>query len=228
MRIISSTYNQTKDKEIEALEILLKEMREEKDAKIEELEKEIERLTSTMEESKGKITVYKERPGVANTNNTAYINPKLINIKCDTIAPFTIENVKKEIDSGKYTYEKFIHGECGLVDFISNLIVDEDQRSYVCTDTSRNKFHRLIETREWKEDNGANFLSKVLDQLKDSATEYYEKVIKMTENPDNRDTGEFLITKTKPMVMGIVHPKSKDRTTLFNRIRAEVRKLASV
>ena len=58
------------------------------------------------------------------------------------------------MEAGKYTYGDFIRGEIGLVDFIAGLISDEDQRSYVCTDTARNKFHRLIETREWETDNG--------------------------------------------------------------------------
>lgn len=207
-----------------------KKLLEEKDAKIKELEMEITRLNLVIAESKGKLSVYKERPSVVN-NNTQYINPKLLQIKCDTIPPLTIENVKKEIGAGKYTYDSFIRGESGLVDFIANIISDdEEQRSYVCTDAARNKFHRLIETREWENDNGATFLNKILDQLHDQAKEYYGKVIKMTESKDesNRDLGEILMEKTKPMAMGITRPKSRDRNALFNRIRTEVRNLASV
>lgn len=206
-----------KDKEIQAL-------REERKC----LKNEISRLKLSIAEDKGKISVYKERPGVIN-NNTQYINPKLLTIQCDTIPPLTVENVKKEVTAGKYTYENFIRAEVGLVDFIATLISDEDQqKNYVCTDTSRNKFHRLIETREWENDNGATFLNKILDQLCEPTKEYYSKVIKMTETPTNRDIGELLMTKTKPMVMGIIHSKSKDRGALFNRIRTEVRKLASI
>lgn len=217
---------QQKDREIVALG---KKKDRERDAKIAELEKEVTRLNLIIAESKGKISVYKERPGVI--NNTQYINPKLLQIKCDTIPPLTIENVKKEIGSGKYTYDNFIRGESGLVDFIATLISDdEDQRSYVCTDAARNNFHRLIETREWENDNGATFLNKILDQLCEPAKEYYGKVLKMTESKDegNRDLGEFLMEKTKPIAMGITCPKSKDRNALFNKIRTEVRKLASV
>lgn len=197
---------------------------EEKDSRIAELEDEVYELKLAIAESKGKISVYKERPGVVNT----IINPKLLNIKCDTISPLTVENVKKDVDAGKYTYGDFIRAEGGLVDFIASLISDDDQKNYVCTDSARNKFHRLIETREWKEDNGANFLNKILDQLKESATAYYTKVVNMIENPEDRDLGELLMNKTKPMIMGITRPGSKDRSALFSRIRAEVRKLASV
>lgn len=204
----------------------LKRCLEEKDTKIVGLQEEIAKLRLVIAESKGKISVYKERPSIV--NNTQYINPKLLTIQCDKISPLTLENVKKEVEGGGYTYDNFIRGEAGLVDFISTLISDEDQKNYVCTDSARNKFHRLIETREWENDNGATFLNKILDQLRDNTSNYYSKVIKMTETPTDRDLGEFLMAKTKPMVMGIAHPKSRDRNALFNRIRTEVRKLASI
>lgn len=187
------------------------------------LQKEIEGYKLQLAEDKGKIIVYKERPGAV------YVNPKILNVKCDTIPPLTIETVKQEVESGNYSYEMYIRGERGLVDFIESLIKSEDeQRSYVCTDAARNKFHRLIETREWKEDNGANFLNKIFDQLKVPATEYYQKINSMTLESEERDTGDFLMDKTKKMFFGITSPKSRDRLDLFNRIRMEVRKLAAV
>lgn len=183
-------------------------------------------LKLQLEEKKGRIVVYRERPG---TINNQYINPKLLAVNCETIPPLTIENVKKEVSSGKYTYEDYIKGEIGLVNFIATLISSDDaQRNYVCTDTARNKFHRLIETREWKEDNGANFLNKIFDQLKDPATSYYEKINKMSSIPEASDVGDFLMDKTKRMFFGIIDPKSTDRVTLFNYIRTEVRKLAAI
>lgn len=193
-------------------------------AKIKELKAENIELKLSLENGKGQIKVYKERPGTVNQ----YINPKLLNIKCETIPPLTLEYVKKEVDCGKYTYENYIRGEKGLVDFISALITEDDQRSYVCTDAARNKFHRLIETREWKEDNGANFLNKIFDSLKDRATDYYKRIVEMSESDGEQDTGDFLMDKTKRMFFGITSPKSKDRAELFNRIRTEVRQLAAV
>lgn len=202
-------------------------------SKIQQLKEEVNELktknlelTLALENGKGQIKVYKERPGTV--HNTQYINPKLLNIKCETIPPLTLEHVQGEVDQGKYTYENYIRGEKGLVDFIAALILEDEQRSYVCTDTARNKFHRLIETREWKEDNGAKFLNKIFDSLKDPATIYYKKIVEMMKTPDEQDTGDFLMDKTKRMFFGITSPKSKDRTELFNRIRTEVRKLAAV
>ena len=197
----------------------------EKDMKNEELEKKVRELELQLAEKSGML---KAKPKVV-TNNTQYNNPKLLSIHCDTIVPLTVENVKKEIDAGKYTYDRFIRGEKGLVDFISTLISEDAQRNYVCTDSSRNKFHRLIETREWENDNGATFLGKILDQLKESTTNYYKQVVNMTTLPtEDRELGEILMTRTKPMTMGITCPNSQDRSDLFNRIRTEVKKLATV
>jgi len=214
---------------IEQLEDEADQLRDEADQLRDEkkqLEEEIISLKLLLENGKGQIKVYKERPGVV--NNTQYINPKLLNIKCDTIHPLTLEYVQQEADDGKYSYENYIKGEKGLVDFIAGLISEDDQRSYVCTDAARNKFHRLIETREWKEDNGANFLNKIFDSLKEPASTYYGKITNMLRVPEEQETGDFLMDKTKKMFFGITDPKSKDREDLFNRIRANVRKLASI
>jgi len=193
---------------------------------LQETSEELDAFKIQAAEGRGQIKVYKERPGTI--NNTQYINPKLVNIKCETIHPLTLEYVKQEVEEGKYSYENYIRGEKGLVDFISALISEDDQRSYVCTDAARNKFHRLIETREWKEDNGANFLNNIFDSLKDPATLYYGKVTNMLKAPDEQETGDFLMGRTKRMFFGITSPKSKDREELFNKIRTEVRKLAAV
>lgn len=228
--------NELSKEKLEVAQELHKSEIEQLRAKIENLTKRNNLLKTEnldlklqLEEKKGRIVVYKERPSTVNNNNTQYINPKLLSISCDTIAALTVENVKKEVDAGKYTYEDYIKGEIGLVNFIASLISsDDDQRNYVCTDTARNKFHRLIETREWKEDNGANFLNKIFDQLKEPATAYYHKINEMSLIPEARDTGDFLMDKTKRMFFGITSPKSKDRNALFNYIRTEVRKSAAV
>lgn len=226
------TCSETLEKRLETQSKLLEIQKEETaklHTKISALEKEIEGYKLRLAENDGKITVYKERPGIIHNTNTQYVNPKILTVKCDTISPLTIEKVKQEIDSGSYSYEMYIRGERGLVDFIATLIKSEDeQRSYVCTDTARNKFHRLIETREWKEDNGANFLNKIFDQLRKPATDYYQKINAMSTDPEERDTGDFLMEKTKKMFFGITSSKSKNRAALFNKIRSDVKTLASI
>lgn len=232
-------YNQAilaeKEQEIERLTEKNKEITKEKNLKVEKIKvlrqkiKDLEEDNISyrlqLEEKKGKISVYKDHPSTI--NNTTYINPKLLQIKCNTIRPFTIETVREDVKDGKFTFERFIKAEKGLLEFISDIIAKDTEFSYVCTDSSRQKFHRLLESREWKDDNGATFLNKVLDELKEPTTEYYRRITDMMVNGD-RDTADFLRAKTKPMVMGITCPSSKDREATFTKVRNEVKKLATV
>lgn len=200
-------------------------------AKITERDKKIMSLNLKLANSEGKIEVYKERPGVVNnTQNTQYGNNKLLQVKCDTIRPFTIETVREEVQSGKYTFDQYIRAERGLVEFIAGIISQDEQRSYVCTDTSRHKFHRLLESREWQSDNGATFLNKVFDELVEPSTIYYNKICSMMAEGEHQDMdmADMLMQKTRPMFFGITQPKSSERPNLFNKIRNEVRTLAIV
>lgn len=209
---LERTVNEQKDR-IEALE-----------TKTEKLEADNSELKLRIANGEGQIKVYKERPGVVN-----YVNNKLLQVKCNTIRPFTIETVREEVQSGGYTFDQYIRGENGLVDFISAIISQDDQRSYVCTDTSRHRFHRLLESREWQNDNGASFLNKVFDELKQPSIEYYNKICAMMGNPkEDQDVADILMDKTKTMFFGITQPKSKERPLLFNKIRNEVRHLAVI
>lgn len=190
-------------------------------------EKTIIELRLKLAEDKGQIKVYKERPTPTINTTTNYINPKLLQIKCDTIRPFTIETVREDVQAGKFTYDRFIKAEKGLLEFISDIIAKDTEFSYVCTDSSRQKFHRLLESREWKDDNGATFLNKVLDELKEPTIEYYKRITDMMVTGD-RETADFLRSKTKPMVMGITCPRSADRDATFAKIRNEVKKMATI
>lgn len=209
----------------ELIKITRKNLKQSK-TRITSLEKEIADLKLKDANTEGQIKVYRERPGTSNTS-TQYINNKLLQVKCDTIRPFTIETVRDDIRDGKYTFERYIQAEKGLLDFIADIIFQDDQRSYVCTDSSRQRFHRLLESREWRDDNGATFLNKVLDELKELATEYYTKITDMMVNGD-RELADILMNKTKIMAYGIINPKSKDRETTFAKIRNEVKKLSSI
>lgn len=185
---------------------------------------EILELKLKLANGEGKIEVYKERPGIVNNQYN-----KLLQVKCDTIRPFTIETVREEVQGGKYTFDQYIRAEKGLVDFIAGIISQDEQRSYVCTDTSRHKFHRLLESREWQNDNGATFLNKVFDELKEPSTSYYKKICAMMEDPqEDQDIADMLMSKTKGIFFAITQPKSKERPALFSKIRNEVRHLAVV
>jgi hypothetical protein len=189
------------------------------------LKEKIRDLELQLAEKKGMLSV-KTAP---KTVNNHYVSQKLLTIQCATIDPLTVDTVKKSITSGGYTFQHFKLGPEGIVDFISDIICTEDgQRNYACSDVSRNKCHRLIETREWQTDNGATFINKILDQLKEPAMTYNKKIIDMWEKPEERDIGDELREKTRATFNGIVNPKSPERKELFTRVRTDVKKLAAV
>ena len=210
----------------------MKKKWEEKDTEITSLKKqlksakqEIVDLKIQLSEKKGMLAV-KSAPRTVNNN---YVNQKLLTINCSTIDPLTVDTVKKSLEAGNYSFQHFKLGPDGIVDFIADIICTEDgQRNYACSDVSRNKCHRLIETREWQSDNGATFINKILDQLRVPAIEYNKKVIEMWDDEDERDTGDELREKTREMVTGITDPKSVERKELFSKVRAGVKKLAAV
>jgi hypothetical protein len=104
------------------------------------------------------------------SNNT---NQKLVKIKTDNIKPFTVDLIKENLY--KYDMEFFVGGIPKLVKFITDMIIlktDEgEERNYICTDISRNKFYRLIpyekeETnKKWVPDGEALFLNNIIDEL---------------------------------------------------------------
>ena len=198
-----------------------------RDLKIEKLTDDIINLRLKLATDDGKIEVYKERPGVVHNSTNTNVNNKLTNVKCDTIRPFTIETVREDL--AKYTFEQYTKGVEGLIDFISSIITtDDDQRNYVCTDSSRHKFHRLLESREWKTDNGATFLNKVFDELKDIAKTYYLKVCEMMNSSGEPETADMIMQRTKSMFFAITQPKAKERPGIFAKVRNEVNLLAAV
>jgi len=187
---------------------------------------EISDLKIQLAEKRGMLAV-KAAPKTVNNNN--YVSQKLLSIQCSTIDPFTVETVKKSVDGGKYTFQHFKLGPSGIVDFIADIICTEDgQRNYACSDVSRNKCHRLIETREWSSDNGATFINKILDELRDLVVKYNNKVINMWSLPDERDMGDDIREKTRDMVTGVIDPKTVERKELFTKVRAGVKRLAAV
>ena len=128
-------------------------------------------------------------------------------------------------------FEAFLkEGVSGLVDFIMDIITKDDERNYTCTDSARNKFHRLLESRDWKEDNGAIFLNKILDELKESVKTYNSRLTNMLRTSDReiQEDGDAKLTRTRPLYNAILYSDSKERETIFNKVRSKVRKLATI
>jgi hypothetical protein len=228
----------TRDKTIQEKDKIIQEkdkIIQEKDKIIQDKDKEIIDLKVFAADGGGQIKAYKDRPAapINTTIGTANINAKLAKIKCDTIKPFTIETVRQSIADGNYSYDRFIKGIEGLSSFITDMTIQDDQKSLACTDSSRNKFHRLVESREWKEDNGATFLNSVFDELKPLSNEYYTAVIAGLKAPtmEAKDTASKLEEITKHIYFGIWdgdRENKKKRVELLEKVRTDIKKLASV
>ena len=172
------------------------------------------------------------------TKNT-YINPKLLNIQTDNIRPLTINTIQEDISSGKFTRKMFLRGVNGLVEFISNIITHENEngvieRNYACTDTSRYRFHRLIESKEWKEDNGAHYVNNILDSIKEPVSKFFVDIIdKRTdafkkEDEVMREYYDNIITDTRLIYRGTKNKKCKERVRLFTKVRNGIKNVAFI
>lgn len=180
--------------------------------------------------SAGQITVYEKHPKTVVNGN--YNNAKLMNVKCDTIRPFTIETIREEIGKGAFTYELFVKGAQGVAELIEAMTTHDDQRSYLCTDAARNKFHRLLESREWKDDNGASFLHTLFDELVVPANEYYDRILAQINGAglthEQKDKADALKLQSRPLFFAITEKNSAHRGDILNKVRAEVKKNSSI
>lgn len=175
---------------------------------------------------------------VISVKNT-YINPKLLSIKTDNIRPLTTQTIKEDITSGKYTKEMFLRGVDGLVEFISNMITHENkdgtiERNYACTDSSRYRFHRLVESKEWKEDNGAHYVNTIIDEVKELSKEYFTEIVNakrdafVKEDEYKVEYYRDQINNTKLVYRGSQNSKGKYRNALFRGVRSNINSVAFV
>lgn len=162
----------------------------ERDAYIEKLDKHIEKQKEYIKElelklakGEGYIECFKEAKPQQNITN--YVNNKIKNVLTTTIPPLTINLVRENVRDN-YTYDIFCKGEAGLLTFIEGIIIkksEEDEnlieQNYACTDTSRNNCHILTQKDpdNWKLDTKANFINKILDELRDPAEQHYQTLM---------------------------------------------------
>ncbi|MBV1929725.1 MAG: hypothetical protein KUG81_09480, partial [Gammaproteobacteria bacterium] len=171
-------------------------------------------------------------------NTTAYIHPKLINLPIANVPALTREYVEQKVNDGILTYEKAARGHSGMLDVICDLITHENEdgiveRSYVCTDVSRNSFHRLLESRNWKSDKGGRYLNSMLDRFREHMEEYKDKAYdtydKTPHDSIEWDRIEWERRKISQLYSGVVCKEGTgDREELVNVLRKEIAKRASV
>jgi len=187
---------------------------------------------------------------LSNTNNN-YGHPKLANIPITNIQPLTESYIKSEI-AEKYTYEIFLGAEPALAKFIIDMLIlenpsvieelddysDEEleivpyttnfglERNYACTDYSRNKFYRLVESKMWETDAGGKFIHKILDELADVASDHYKTLMKAERAAASREEREDILRKieeVKYMFFGFAPSIGKYRERLFADVRCRIK-----
>ncbi len=182
----------------------------------------------------GKIEVYEkvctkvlDKSTVTNT----YIHPKLVNLPITTIHTLTHEYVKEQVANGNYAFDHYLKGEDGLVEFIYSITMCENdkgdiERNYVCTDPSRDSYHRLVETKEWQKDKGGKFVDVILNTLSDRVDNYHSQLLderikyKGLKTPDGYDP-DYVYKKNNDMHSGVVQTHGNNRRSLRQRLKKE-------
>jgi predicted RNase H-like nuclease (RuvC/YqgF family) len=199
-------------------------------AKNKELEQENERLRGTvegMQKAPDKRTIY----------NTA-IHPKLINLPISNVPALTQEFVEQKVNDGILTYSLAARGYAGMLEVICELITHENdegivERNYVCTDVSRNSFHRLLESKEWKADKGGRYLNSMLDTFQSIMEEYKDRVYNMYsetshDSPQWRQVNWERKNISKLYGGVVCREGTGDREDLVNALRKDISKRAYV
>nr|QBK85774.1 MAG: hypothetical protein LCMAC101_03690 [Marseillevirus LCMAC101] len=205
--------------------------------KVDVLEQENKELKEKLDTQKGMVEGMQKAPP-RTVKNTAYIHPKLINLPINNIQPLTLGFVDDKISDGILTYEKAVRGYPGMLDVICDLITHENdngeiEKNYVCTDVSRNSFHRLLESREWKADKGGRYLNNMLERFADILTEYKDKAYdayqKTSHDSFDWETINWERQNVGKLYSGVVcREGTEDREELVNVLRKEIGKRASV
>ena len=208
-----------------------------KDELISKLKTENEMIKGQLHEQQGVVKGMENAPEKKTIYNTA-IHPKLVNLPINNIRALTREFIEERVNDGILTYEKAAKGYSGMLDVICDLITHENdngeiERSYVCTDVSRNSFHRLLESRKWKSDKGGRYLNEMLDRFREPMEEHKDKAYDIySKTPhDSYKWGqvEWERKNVSLLYSGVVCKEGTgDREELINVLRKEISKRASV
>ena len=207
-------------------------------AKNKELSSRIKHLEKELDQQKGMIEGMQKAPDKKTIYNTAYVHPKLINLPISNIPALTQEFIEQKVSDGILTYSLAARGYAGMLGVICELISHENvdgvvERNYVCTDVSRNSFHRLLESKKWKADKGGRYLNNMIDTFQDVMEEYKNKVYQMYsvtshDSPEWRQVNWERKSISK-LYSGVVCKEgTEDREELVNSLRKDISKRAYV
>jgi len=195
------------------------------------------KLEEELLEQQGVVKGMQTAPDKRIIYNTA-IHPKLVNLPINNIPALTDEFVQQKVNDGILTYKKASRGYAGMLDVICDLITHENdkgivERNYVCTDVSRNSFHRLLESKKWKSDKGGRYLNNMLETFRDVIEEHKDKVYEVYKNTSHDSIEwtnvEWARKNISQLYSGVVSIEgTDDREELVNILRKEISKRASV
>ncbi len=202
-----------------------------------EMKNEILELKKEVERQKGLIDGLKTAPDKRTIYNTA-IHPKLVNLPINNIRALTDEYVMERVNDGILTYEKAARGYPGMLEVICELITHENddgviERNYVCTDVSRNSFHRLLESKKWRSDKGGRYLNNMLDTFQDVMEEHKDKAFEIYNKTPHESFEwgqvDWERKNVSKLYGGVVCKEGTgDREELVNILKKEISKRASV
>jgi len=205
--------------------------------RIQKLDEKVKMLEGKLQEKDGFIDGLKTAPEKKTIYNTA-IHPKLVNLPINNIPALTQEYMLEKVNDGILTYEKATKGYRGILEVICELISHENdngeiERNYVCTDVSRNSFHRLLESKKWRPDKGGRYLNNILDTFRPVMKEYKDRAYEIyNETPhDSFEWGQVDWERKNISLLygGIICNEGKQgREELVNILRKEISKRASV
>ncbi len=216
-----------------------KEIIEKLEKRIQTQDNKIKTLEGKLQEKDGFIDGFKTAPDKRTIYNTAYVHPKLVNLPISNIRALTDEYVIEQVNNGILTYEKAAKGyPTGMLEVICEMISHENddgivERNYVCTDVSRNSFHRLLESKKWKADKGGRYLNSMLDTfrtvMEDHKNKVYDTYNKTPHESIEWGQVEWERKNISRLYSGIVCKEGTgDREELVNILRKEISKRASV
>lgn len=230
-----NTLIREKEDEIEDLKRKLEEntlkhktYKRDKDKEVASLKLEIVELKTGYNIYEKEYRAVRDKP--TTTYNTTTKN-KLSLVNTSTIDSFTLETVKKYLEDDNYSYPMFLQGSLGVKKFILKMIIKGDEKSYVSTDSTRKNFHRLEMKKNWVDDKGALFLTKVFDEIKPLAISYFNKFNAESKNPltsEERMANDDILNTIMPVVRAIDNPNHKDRKILQDEIIIYIRPHVSV
>lgn len=166
---------------------------EQKKNKLQNLKESNQNTVIELAHNKGQIVGIKTAPPVSTSTQTinakeVNIKNKLANVPTNNIRPLSVEYIREKQDN--YNYEMFLLGADGIAQFFEPLMIcynendpnSEPSRNYVCTDASRNKYHKLLDSRKWQVDDGVTVLGEWINGLDDISDSHWDQYNEDAEN----------------------------------------------